>query len=336
MITTAALDRLLAILLFLILGTGALTLRSGSSNAAWVFALHALVGGALFAAVVWKLARSGRRAAAQGRWAALAFGVLLAAGVLGALGGGFYWVASGQLTVVGRWTVLTIHSLLGLAVVGLLAIHMFPRRWRVLRPAAVLSAARGDLVSRRSLFVLGALSAASAFAYALTAQLERLNGGERRFTGSRWLPSGTIPPATTFLGEGTPAVDPASWRLTIRGRVGRPRSYSLQELQLLGQNNVSAVLDCTSGWAVETSWRGVPLGSIIDAAKPDAAATTVFVRSVTGWGAALGLQEARETLLATEVAGVPLPLENGAPYRLVVPGRRGLDWVKWVREVEVA
>jgi DMSO/TMAO reductase YedYZ molybdopterin-dependent catalytic subunit len=62
----------------------------------------------------------------------------------------------------------------------------------------------------------------------------------------------------------------------------------------------------------------------------------VVVRSVTGWGAVLGLQEAGATLLATKVAGVALPLENGAPCRLVVPERRGLDWVKWVAEVEVA
>jgi DMSO/TMAO reductase YedYZ molybdopterin-dependent catalytic subunit len=35
------------------------------------------------------------------------------------------------------------------------------------------------------------------------------------------------------------------------------------------------------------------------------------------------------------VAGVLLPGANGAPVRLVVPTRRGLDWVKWVSEVSV-
>jgi DMSO/TMAO reductase YedYZ molybdopterin-dependent catalytic subunit len=30
-----------------------------------------------------------------------------------------------------------------------------------------------------------------------------------------------------------------------------------------------------------------------------------------------------------------LPAANGAPCRLVVPGRRGLDWVKWVSEIQV-
>jgi DMSO/TMAO reductase YedYZ molybdopterin-dependent catalytic subunit len=41
-------------------------------------------------------------------------------------------------------------------------------------------------------------------------------------------------------------------------------------------------------------------------------------------------------VLATGVAGGDLPLANGAPCRLVVSDRRGLDWVKWVAEVVVA
>jgi DMSO/TMAO reductase YedYZ molybdopterin-dependent catalytic subunit len=95
---------------------------------------------------------------------------------------------------------------------------------------------------------------------------------------------------------------------------------------------VTAVLDCTSGWALETTWRGVPLSSVLDV--PDSG--SVRVRSITGWSTVLTAPEARDALLATGVAGGPLPVDNGAPCRLVVPGRRGLDWVKWVDEVSLA
>jgi DMSO/TMAO reductase YedYZ molybdopterin-dependent catalytic subunit len=191
-------------------------------------------------------------------------------------------------------------------------------------------------MSRRSVLVGGALAFASAVAYVLAAGLDRVNGGDRRFTGSRWLPAGTIPPSTTFLGDSTPNVDRATWRLAVHGRVAHPASYSLDELRSLGERDLAAVLDCTSGWAVATSWTGVPMSFVLDAAQLEPAAKTVIVRSITGWGAVLGLQEARSTLLATAVAGMNLPLGNGAPCRLVVPGRRGLDWVKWVREVEIS
>jgi DMSO/TMAO reductase YedYZ molybdopterin-dependent catalytic subunit len=61
----------------------------------------------------------------------------------------------------------------------------------------------------------------------------------------------------------------------------------------------------------------------------------VLITSVTGWYAELPLSEANAALLATGVAGAPLPAANGAPCRLVAPDRRGLEWVKWVDRVEV-
>ncbi|HTE65263.1 MAG TPA: molybdopterin-dependent oxidoreductase, partial [Candidatus Binatia bacterium] len=102
----------------------------------------------------------------------------------------------------------------------------------------------------------------------------------------------------------------------------------------LGEVEREAVLDCTSGWALRTAWRGVPLGVVLEAAGLRRGARRVVVRSVTGWYAELPLREAREALLATAVSGQPLPHGNGSPCRLVVPDRRGLEWVKWVSQVE--
>jgi DMSO/TMAO reductase YedYZ molybdopterin-dependent catalytic subunit len=166
--------------------------------------------------------------------------------------------------------------------------------------------------------------------------LDAFRGSERRFTGSRWLAAGGIPPATTFFGEGTPTIDPSAWRLTVRGRVAHPATYDLAAFEALGSERWGAVLDCTSGWAMETEWAGVPTAAILAAAELEPGATRVEVRSVTGWGAGLSLEEAAGTLLATHVAAEPLPAGNGAPCRLVVPDRRGLDWVKWVVDIEVS
>jgi len=40
-------------------------------------------------------------------------------------------------------------------------------------------------------------------------------------------------------------------------------------------------------------------------------------------------------LLATGVGDEPLAHEHGAPVRLVAPGRRGFQWVKWVVELQL-
>jgi DMSO/TMAO reductase YedYZ molybdopterin-dependent catalytic subunit len=47
------------------------------------------------------------------------------------------------------------------------------------------------------------------------------------------------------------------------------------------------------------------------------------------------MREARDLLLATHVGGDPLSHGHGAPVRLVAPGKRGFEWVKWVTHVEV-
>ena len=47
-------------------------------------------------------------------------------------------------------------------------------------------------------------------------------------------------------------------------------------------------------------------------------------------------EELAGCLLAWGCAGAELPAANGAPLRLVAPDRRGLDWVKWVGEVQPA
>jgi DMSO/TMAO reductase YedYZ molybdopterin-dependent catalytic subunit len=257
-----------------------------------------------------------------------------------ALTGGYLWVASGEivwLDVAGliRWTVLTVHAWIGLAVVPLVAMHVLPRRWRLLRPRVVASPSARRRLSRRSLVVGTGFGVASLSLFGAAALAERLWGGERRFTGSRWLPGGGVPPATTFFGEGVPVVDLATWRLAIHGPAGEPILFTLDQLRALGEETVTAVLDCTSGWAIETSWTGVRLGAVLEAAGLDASASRIEVRSITGWSSAFAIPDARGWILAWSVAGQPLPAANGAPLRLVAPDHRGLEWVKWVSSVAV-
>ena len=107
-------------------------------------------------------------------------------------------------------------------------------------------------------------------------------------------------------------------------------------LRALGETERDEILDCTSGWAMRTAWRGTPLRTVLDAAGADPAAAPVSIYSVTGWMVRLAADEIDGALLATHVAGTPLPAGNGSPVRLVAPRRRGLDWIKWVERVDVA
>jgi hypothetical protein len=330
-VSSASLDRLLAFLLVAQLASGLISLRAGVPATAPLFWFHGLIGGALLVAAIEKLRRSVGPAIRAGRWRRLALGALLAFLVGAALVGGLVWVVSGRILSIGSWTILTLHVWAALAVVPIVVLHLLPRRWRLLRAPA----ARPRPMSRRTFLAIGVVAAAGAVVWGASNLLDRLAGGSRRFTGSRWLPSGGIPPPTTFYGEGTPEIDPSTWRLTVTGQVARPLSIDAEALAAIGDEARDATLDCTSGWVMTTAWRGTPLRAVLDAAGADPGATFVTVRSVTGWSVPLERNELDGCLLAREVAGERLPAANGAPLRLVAPNRRGLDWIKWVTEIRV-
>jgi DMSO/TMAO reductase YedYZ molybdopterin-dependent catalytic subunit len=340
--SASTVDRLLALIIALQLATGLVTLRTGAPAGAPLFVIHGMLGGSLALLAVVKLRRSFPNALRMPRWGRLALSGVVTLLAVAALGGGFAWVASGRILSIGPWTVLTLHVWAALALVPLLVVHLLPRRWRLLRPArrtpasASVAGAAHRLLTRRALLTSGALALAGGSAWLAANALDLLLGGGRRFTGSRPLPSGGVPPVTTFYGEPTPRIDGAGWRLAVRGAVARPLSFDLDELMALGTQELQATLDCTSGWAMTTRWRGVPMATVLEAAQVAPSARSVTIRSITGWATSLDLADARRSLLATGVAGQPLPAGNGAPCRLVAPDHRGLDWVKWVTDVEVA
>jgi DMSO/TMAO reductase YedYZ molybdopterin-dependent catalytic subunit len=345
-VTAAALDRLLAVLIVALAATGLVSLRMGSPDDSWLFALHGVLASVLALSVAWKLARSLPRAVRARRWRAIAIALLLSFATVASIVGGFAWVAGGRLLSIGSWTILTMHAWIGLVLIPITAVHLAPRRWRLLvprpRPRAtaatrlpVATAARGP-VGRRRILVAGAVGAASLGLFGAADLADRLTGGVRRFTGSRWLPAGGLPPDTTFLGEAAPAIDAMTWRLRVHRATETGAALSADELAALGLVERTAVLDCTSGWALETTWHGVPLTAVLAAAGMDTHDRPVVIRAVTGWSTTLAPGEIERALLAFGVAGEPLPVVNGAPCRLVMPDRRGLDWVKWVAEVEIA
>ena len=71
----------------------------------------------------------------------------------------------------------------------------------------------------------------------------------------------------------------------------------------------------------------------LSALLPPGRTGTAQVTSVTGYRRRLPLTD--HLLLAVDVGGRPLSDGHGAPVRLVVPGRRGFHWVKWVDRIEI-
>jgi hypothetical protein len=92
-------------------------------------------------------------------------------------------------------------------------------------------------------------------------------------------------------------------------------------------------------------WKGVPLKTVLDKAGVRSGAKQVVFGGMDGpvsdktpdFAKALDIDHARdgEVMLAYSMNGQDLPVLNGFPLRLVVPGYYGTYWVKHLNEINV-
>ncbi|MCY4652610.1 MAG: molybdopterin-dependent oxidoreductase, partial [Dehalococcoidia bacterium] len=168
------------------------------------------------------------------------------------------------------------------------------------------------------------------------ARAANLSGQSRRFTGSYKARdfSGNEFPRVSWLNDSPDRVDVRLWRLRVFGSTKEELSLAYADLANVAET--TATIDCTGGWNSTQIWRGVPLQDLLTSANPSDEARSVIVRSVTGYYRKFSLDAAQDFLLATHVTEDALSHGHGYPLRLVAPGRRGFEWVKWVVEVEVS
>jgi DMSO/TMAO reductase YedYZ molybdopterin-dependent catalytic subunit len=313
-------DWSLALGVAVLAATGTLTLFAGTPGSAWVFDVHAAAGLALLLLLWWKFRRVLRRLVDPRRWdRRTGAGAAAALLVIAALGFGIAW-SSGADVGLGGFTLLAWHDFLGALLVFAVAVHML---WRAKRPR------RRDVAGRRELLRLAGMTAGGVVAWRL------LPGGGRRFTGSYEAASfeGNAFPTTSWVADAPREIDGAGYRLRVDGSVRAPLELALADLG--AGDELEATLDCTGGFYSRQRWRGVRLDRLIDRAGALRGAAHVRIVSVTGYRWSFDLADARRLLLATHVGDEPLSHDHGAPVRLVAPGRRGYQWVKWVERVEL-
>jgi DMSO/TMAO reductase YedYZ molybdopterin-dependent catalytic subunit/glyoxylase-like metal-dependent hydrolase (beta-lactamase superfamily II) len=163
----------------------------------------------------------------------------------------------------------------------------------------------------------------------------------------------------------TPRLDPATWRLEVKGLVEHPLRLSVRDLRNMSSQTLVATLECAGNgrsafdppadgeqWrlgAVSTAeWAGVPLTEILHRAGTTPGAREVVFRGADQGSAgetadpirferSLPVADARRSgsLLAYAMNGELLPLEHGYPLRLIVPGWYAVASVKWLTKIEV-
>ncbi len=304
-------------------------LFAGSTADAWVYSVHDVVGVAIAVLLIVKLRRVWPRVRSLARWErGTIVGVLGAVLAIAALVSGLLW-SDGATPALAGYSLLSWHDTLGVVLAVAVAAHMWIRAKRL---------RRRDLAHRRQFLAAGGIAAGAFAAWRMQRPVEALiglRGARRRFTGSYEAASfaGNAFPTTSWVADHPRPIELHSYRLRIRGLVAR--ELALPFGQLVASDELIATLDCTGGFYSTQQWRGVRLGHVLELAGLQPDARHVSVAAVTGYRWSFDLADARELLLATHVGGEPLSHEHGAPVRLVVPGARGYQWVKWVTRLDV-
>jgi DMSO/TMAO reductase YedYZ molybdopterin-dependent catalytic subunit len=139
----------------------------------------------------------------------------------------------------------------------------------------------------------------------------------------------------------------AAYRLRIIGLVEAPQVLTLAQVQAMPARTQITRHDCVEGWSCIAQWTGVPLGLVLEQARPKVSARfAVFhcfdtiERSLSGavkYYESIDLIDAwhPQTILAWGLNGRPLPVANGAPLRVRVERQLGYKMAKYVHTVEL-
>jgi DMSO/TMAO reductase YedYZ molybdopterin-dependent catalytic subunit len=157
-------------------------------------------------------------------------------------------------------------------------------------------------------------------------------------------------------------IDVAAFRVAVRGHVNQALSLSMADLLAMPRVELAAVNQCSgnsrglfqprvpgaqwsNGAMGNARWNGVLLRDVLDRAGIKAGAIAVrfkgldepMVDGAPAFMKSLDVDHARdgEAMLAYQMNGEQLPLLNGFPLRLIVPGWYSTYWVKMLNDIEV-
>jgi sulfoxide reductase catalytic subunit YedY len=143
------------------------------------------------------------------------------------------------------------------------------------------------------------------------------------------------------------------WQVEVYGLVNKPTTYGMEDiLKKFPQEDRVYRMRCVEGWSMVIPWQGFPLSAILKEVEPQSSATFVRFETVMDedqmpgqrsklypwpYQEGLRLDEAMNdlTILATGLYGKPMPNQNGAPIRLVVPWKYGFKSIKSIVRIEL-
>jgi sulfoxide reductase catalytic subunit YedY len=180
--------------------------------------------------------------------------------------------------------------------------------------------------------------------------------------GEEITPAAAVTKYNNFYEFGTGKGDPAQnagklktrpWKVSVEGECAKPGAYDIDSLLGLAPMEERIYrLRCVETWSAVVPWAGYSLAKLLERVEPTEKAKyvafeTLYDRRVMLSSMAAGIEfpyreglrldEAMHplTLLAFGMYGEPLPNQDGAPVRIVVPWNYGFKSIKSIVKVRL-
>jgi DMSO/TMAO reductase YedYZ molybdopterin-dependent catalytic subunit len=127
--------------------------------------------------------------------------------------------------------------------------------------------------------------------------------------------------------------DPAAWKLKVVREPGDTLLITLDEIKALPKTDIIFDFKCIEGWSQVTHWGGVKFTDFVKHFKLDKQSQLHYVGlSTPDEGYYVGIDQKSilhpQTILCYEMNGAPLPMNQGAPLRLIIPVKYGIKHLK--------
>jgi DMSO/TMAO reductase YedYZ molybdopterin-dependent catalytic subunit len=161
------------------------------------------------------------------------------------------------------------------------------------------------------------------------------------FRSARHARDARLPPGQYDVGadwpvltaEPTPQLVAEEWTMTVDGLVARPTTWSWDDVHRLSGSEYQGDIHCVTTWSkLGTSFAGVSVDTLLEAAEPMDTARFVVATSTTGYTTNLPLDDVRngKAWIVWSHEGTALSAEHGGPVRLLVPHLYFWKSAKWV------
>jgi DMSO/TMAO reductase YedYZ molybdopterin-dependent catalytic subunit len=132
--------------------------------------------------------------------------------------------------------------------------------------------------------------------------------------------------------ENAPALDAASYRLTLAGLIANKKPWTVDQLYTMPQVSQVTRHVCVEGWSMIGKWTGTPLRTFFERIGADTTARYVGFECADGYYESMDMATALhpQTIMAFKLSDEVLPRKYGYPFKIRVPTKLGFKNPKFV------